>query len=106
MPIDSQPVKNTLSLGNVAYAARTLLFSREDLQHYQLPIGGGGGCRSNFAAASHARGILAASATQTLASPKSADLLHIKASLHTRFNPITSFVTCQFTNRCTVGLPS
>ncbi len=60
MPIDSQPVQNTLSLGK-----RAPLFSRENLQHYQLPIGGGG-CRSNFAAASHVRGILAASATPAM----------------------------------------
>jgi hypothetical protein len=36
----STPPKNTFSLGNVTYAARAPLFSREDLQHFSLGRGG------------------------------------------------------------------
>jgi hypothetical protein len=60
----------TFSLGNVTYAARAPLFSRKDLQHSFRGHGGAPAGVPTPGGSSHAGGILAASATQPLASAK------------------------------------
>ena len=63
-------VKNIFPLGNVTYAARAPLFSREDLQHSSRGRGSAPAGAPTPAGSSHAGGILAASAPRPLTSAK------------------------------------